>query len=71
VLAWMSPIVAGLVLAAPIALFTARERGQVIATLLSTPEQRDPPALLASAAALRAKLKTSVRSANPFSKPSD
>jgi membrane glycosyltransferase len=71
VLAWMSPIVTGLVLAAPIALFTARERGQVIATLLSTPEQRDPPALLASAAALRAKLKTSVRSANPFSKPSD
>jgi membrane glycosyltransferase len=47
VLAWMSPIIAGLLLAAPIALWTARNSGQVMATLLGTREERHPPPLLA------------------------
>jgi membrane glycosyltransferase len=47
VLAWMSPIIAGLLLAAPIALLTARNRGQLAVTLLGTQEERNQPALLA------------------------
>ncbi len=39
VLAWMSPIIAGLLLSAPIALMTARNSGQLITTLLSTPDE--------------------------------
>ena len=40
VLAWMSPIIAGLLLSAPIALVTARNSGQLITSLLGTPEER-------------------------------
>jgi membrane glycosyltransferase len=39
VLAWMSPIIAGLLLSAPIALLTARNSDQLITTLLSTPDE--------------------------------
>lgn len=60
VLAWMSPIIAGLLLAAPIALLTARNSGQLTTKLLGTPEQRHPPALLAGAAEVSVKLRTSM-----------
>jgi membrane glycosyltransferase len=46
VFAWMSPIILGLVLAAPIGSLTARHAGRVLATLLSTLEERCPPQLL-------------------------
>lgn len=53
VFAWMSPIIFGLLLAAPIARITARPAGKAIATLLSTLYERQLPALLASHAARR------------------
>lgn len=59
VLAWMSPIITGLLLAGPIALLTDRDRGQLVATLLGTPAERHPPALLASVAAIKADFKRS------------
>jgi membrane glycosyltransferase len=62
VLAWMSPIIVGLLLAAPIALLTARKSGHLVATLLGTVEELHPPALLNNAAALKAKLETRTRS---------
>ena len=46
VFAWMSPIILGLLLAAPIGSVTARHAGRVLATLLSTLEERCPPQLL-------------------------
>jgi len=54
VFAWMSPIIIGLVLAAPIAAFTASRGGDVLATLLGTLEERRPPELLSARAALNA-----------------
>ena len=53
VLAWMSPIVAGLMLAAPIVLITARPAGEVLKRLLATADERQRPALLASHATRR------------------
>jgi hypothetical protein len=50
-----SPILAGLLLAAPIARLTAGNGGRLMASLLGTEEERHPHALLASAAPLRAK----------------
>jgi membrane glycosyltransferase len=52
VFAWMSPIIIGLLLAAPIGRFTARRAGRVLATLLGTLEERCPPQLLIARAAL-------------------
>jgi membrane glycosyltransferase len=52
VFAWMSPIIIGLVLAAPIGSFTARRTGSVLATVLGTLEERCPPQLLSARAAL-------------------
>jgi membrane glycosyltransferase len=47
---WMLPVVLGLVLAIPLALWTGRPGA---AGLLRTPEERDPPQVLARAAVLR------------------
>jgi membrane glycosyltransferase len=60
VLAWMSPIIAGLLLAAPLALVTARNSGRLMATLLGTPEERHQPALLREVATHRAQLKATM-----------
>jgi len=57
-LLWMSPVVAGLVLAIPIAAFTARAsvgRAFRAAGLLLTPEEREPPAILVRANELTAR----------------
>ena len=51
VFAWMSPIIIGLVLAAPMARLTAAPAGQRLADVLATPEERYPPALLLSRSA--------------------
>jgi membrane glycosyltransferase len=54
---WMSPVVAGLLLAIPMAAFTARSAvGRALrgAGLLLTPEERSPPAILERANALAA-----------------
>jgi len=54
-LLWMSPVVAGLLLAIPIAAWTARAsvgRALRAAGLLLTPEEREPPPILARANAL-------------------
>ena len=48
VLAWMSPIILGLVLAAPIAYLTAARAQGLLAALLATAEERSPPSLLSS-----------------------
>jgi len=47
---WMLPVVLGLALAIPLALLTGRRRPSV---LLRTPEDREPPAVVARAAALQ------------------
>lgn len=46
VFAWMSPIIAGLLLAAPLAQATAHEAPGWLATLLATPEDREPGPVL-------------------------
>jgi len=46
VFAWMSPIILGLVLAAPIAYLTAAGAGGWLAALLATAEERCPPRLI-------------------------
>jgi len=48
VVAWMSPVIAGLVLAAPLSWLTARPAGPVLRALLSTPDCRCPPAIVES-----------------------
>jgi membrane glycosyltransferase len=48
VFAWMSPIILGLVLAAPIAYLTAARAQGLLASLLATAEERSPPGLLNS-----------------------
>ena len=56
---WMLPVILGLVLAVPIAATTARrDVGAAFARLglLRTPEERDPPAVLARARALASEL---------------
>jgi membrane glycosyltransferase len=58
VLAWMSPIIAGLLLAAPIALLTAQNSAPWIASLLGTAEDRHPSALLKEAETHRAQIRT-------------
>lgn len=57
-LLWMSPVVAGLLLAIPIAAFTARPSVGLAfraAGLLLTPEEREPPAILVRANELTAR----------------
>jgi membrane glycosyltransferase len=49
VLAWMSPVIAGLLLSAPLSWLTARPAGFIARALLSTPDCRSPPAILESA----------------------
>jgi membrane glycosyltransferase len=49
VLAWMSPVIAGLLLAVPMCWLTARPAGPVLRALLSTPDCRSPPAIVESA----------------------
>jgi membrane glycosyltransferase len=51
VFAWMSPIILGLLLAAPIGLVTGKHAGTAVAELLSTLYERQYPALLAVRAA--------------------
>jgi membrane glycosyltransferase len=53
ILAWMSPIILGLLLAAPIAMMTSKAGTSRLANLLMTPEERDPPLLLKRVEALR------------------
>ncbi len=49
VLAWMSPVIVGLLLAAPLSWLTARPAGLVSRVLLSTRDGRSPPAIIESA----------------------
>jgi membrane glycosyltransferase len=49
VLAWMSPVIAGLVLAAPLSWLVAQPTPPALRALLSTPDCRCPPAILESA----------------------
>jgi membrane glycosyltransferase len=46
-LAWMSPVLAGLILAPAMALFTGGTAGTSLTSLLGTAHDRQPPALLA------------------------
>ena len=55
VLAWMSPIILGLVLAAPFAMVTAHAAPRWVSALLATREERAPDALLERLAAKRAE----------------
>ena len=49
VLAWMSPVIVGLVLAAPLTWLTSRAAARPLRALLSTRDGRDPPAIVESA----------------------
>ncbi len=49
VLAWMSPVIVGLILAAPLTWLTSRRASRPLRTLLSTREGRSPPAIVESA----------------------
>ncbi len=49
IMAWMSPVIVGLLLAVPLSWYTARPAGSVARTLLSTPDCRSPPAIIESA----------------------
>jgi membrane glycosyltransferase len=47
--AWMSPVILGLVLSAPLTWLTARPAGRFLGMVLSTPEDRSPPPVLVRA----------------------
>ncbi len=49
VLAWMSPVIVGLILAAPLSWLTSRRASRSLRTLLSTRDGRSPPAIVESA----------------------
>ncbi len=49
IMAWMSPVIAGLVLSVPLSWYLARSAGPVIRTLLATPDCRNPPSIISSA----------------------
>ena len=49
VLAWMSPVIVGLILAAPLTWLTSRAASRSLRTLLSTRDGRSPPAIVESA----------------------
>jgi membrane glycosyltransferase len=48
IVAWMSPVIAGLLLAAPLSWLTARPASPLLRSLLSTPDCRCPPAIVES-----------------------
>jgi membrane glycosyltransferase len=50
-IAWMAPVILGLVLSAPLSWWTARPAGPVLSRLLASDEDRDPPPILKSAGA--------------------
>jgi membrane glycosyltransferase len=47
--AWMAPVIAGLLLAAPLSWLVARPAGPLMEAVLSTPDGRSPPSIVASA----------------------
>ena len=49
VMAWMAPVIVGLILSAPLSWVTSRPAGFVARALLSTREARSPPAIIESA----------------------
>jgi membrane glycosyltransferase len=49
VLAWMSPVIVGLIFAAPISWLTSRAAARPLRALLSTRDNRSPPAIVESA----------------------
>ena len=49
VVAWMSPVIVGLVLSAPVTWLTSRRAARPLRTLLSTRDGRSPPAIVESA----------------------
>jgi membrane glycosyltransferase len=49
VVAWMSPVILGLVLSAPLGWLTSRPAGTVMSAMLSTRDGRSPPAIVESA----------------------
>jgi membrane glycosyltransferase len=49
VVAWMSPVILGLVVSAPLTWLTSRRAARVFQELLSTPDGRSPPAIVESA----------------------
>ncbi len=63
VVAWMTPVIVGLVLAAPLSWLTARPAGPVLRSLLSTPDCRCPPAIVESANRARGEWAGAVPSA--------
>ena len=50
-LAWMAPVLAGLILSGPLSWMLARPAGPVSSAMLSTPEDRSPPPILVRAKA--------------------
>lgn len=46
VIAWMAPVILGLLLAAPLSWLTSRNAGRLMSKILSTPEDRNCPAIL-------------------------
>ena len=51
-LGWMAPVVLGLLLAGPVSWLTSRQAGRFARWAMATEEERTPPAILVSAAAL-------------------
>ena len=49
IVAWMSPVILGLLLSIPISWFSGRAAGPLMRFLLSTPDVRTPPAIVESA----------------------
>jgi membrane glycosyltransferase len=47
--AWMAPVILGLILSAPITWLTSQQAGPILSLVLSTQEDRAPPPILASA----------------------
>ncbi len=47
--AWMAPVILGLLLSIPLSWYTAQPAGALMSRLLSTPEDRSPPPILESA----------------------
>ena len=54
-LAWMAPVVLGLVLAGPVSWLTSRRAGPLRAGRLSTAEERTPPPILVATEARAAE----------------
>jgi membrane glycosyltransferase len=50
-MAWMAPVILGLILSAPLSWWTARPAGPLLGRLLATDEDRSPPLILKSARA--------------------